>query len=94
MKRVQENQKGLKLSRTHQFWAYADDINIVKENIVTIKKNTDILLDASKEIGPEVNPENTKYMLMSRGQEAGQKHSIKIVNMSFETVGEFKYLGF
>jgi hypothetical protein len=40
-----------------------------------------------------VNPEKTKYMLMSLWQKAGQRHSIKIVNRSFEDVAVFKYLG-
>jgi hypothetical protein len=35
----------------------------------------------------------TKYMLMSRSQKVGQKHSIKIVNRAFEYVAKFKYLG-
>jgi hypothetical protein len=51
------------------------------------------LLDASKEVGLEVNPEKTKYMLVSRCQKAGQRQSIKIVNGSFESVAKFKYLG-
>jgi hypothetical protein len=40
-----------------------------------------------------VNPDKTKYMLMSRCQKAGQKHSIKVANSSSDGVATFKYLG-
>jgi hypothetical protein len=60
-------------------------------NLDTIQKNTESLLDASKEVGLEVNSEKTKYMLMSR-KKAGQKHGVKIENWSFEGVAKFKYL--
>jgi hypothetical protein len=40
-----------------------------------------------------VNPEKTKYMLMSSSQKTGQKHSIKIRKRSYEDVAKFKYLG-
>jgi glycerol-3-phosphate O-acyltransferase len=73
--------------------AYADDVNIVGENIDTMQKNIKALLGASKEVGLEVNPEKTKYMLVSRCQKAGQRQSIKIGNRSSESVAKFKYLG-
>jgi hypothetical protein len=37
--------------------------------------------------------EKTKYMVMSRDQNAGQNRYIQIGNESFETVEQFKYLG-
>jgi hypothetical protein len=58
--KVQENQVGLKLNEIH--------VNLLGDNIDTIKKNTETLIDASKEVGLEINVEKTKYMLLSRHQ--------------------------
>ena len=52
-----------------------------------MKKNTEALVVASKEIGL-VNADKSEYMVMSQVQNAGWSHSIKIDNNSFETVVE------
>jgi hypothetical protein len=54
---------------------------------------TEVLSDASKEVGLEVNPQKNKFMLMSRCTKPGQNHRIKKANRSFESVTKFKYLG-
>ena len=58
-----------------------------------MKKNTEVFLFGSKEIGLEVNADKTKYMVMSHDESAGWSHNIKIDNSSFEKVEDFKYLG-
>jgi hypothetical protein len=84
---------GLKLNGTHQLLAYADDVNLLGDNIDTIKKNTETLIDVSKEVGIEINVEKTKYMLLFCHQYVGQNQGIKIANRSFGNVSQFKYLG-
>jgi hypothetical protein len=61
----------------------------VRENIHAIQETTEALSDVSKEVGLEVNPEKTKYMLMPRYQKVGQKHRIKTANRSFEEIQIF-----
>jgi hypothetical protein len=65
----------------------------VIDNIDTIKKNTETLIDASKEVSIEVNTQKTKYMLLSHHQNAGQNHDVKIADGYFENVAQFRYLG-
>jgi hypothetical protein len=57
-----------------------------------VKKNTEILIDTSKEVGLEGNSEKTKCVLVSHHQNAGQNWDIKIGNKSFEYASQFKYL--
>jgi hypothetical protein len=57
IRNIQENQVELKLNRTRQLLAYADDVNLLGDNIDTIMKNTETLMDASKEVGLKINVE-------------------------------------
>ena len=79
----------MKLNGTHQLLAYADDVNILGGSVHTVKKNAEALVAATREI----NAHKTKYVTMSRDQNAGRIHSMKMDNSSIERVEEFKYLG-
>ena len=83
--RVQVKQDSLQLNGTHQL-VYADDVNILVGSVHTIKENAEALLVASKEIGLEVNADKTKYMVMSRDQNAGRSHSMKNDNACYHSV--------
>jgi hypothetical protein len=65
-----------------QFVAYADDVNILGENMYTNKKALS-LLEASMEAGLGVD-KKTKYMLMSHHQNGGQNHNLLIANKSLK----------
>jgi hypothetical protein len=56
---------GLKLNGTRQLLAYADDVNLLGDNIISIKKNRETLIDCSKEVRLEIKVEKTKCMYMS-----------------------------
>ena len=62
-------------------------------SIHTLKENAEALVAVTREIGLEVSGHKTKYMVMSRDQNAGRIHSVRIDNSTFESVEEFKYLG-
>ncbi|KAJ4433839.1 hypothetical protein ANN_16151 [Periplaneta americana] len=93
IRKVQDNRQGLELNGLNQLLVYADDVNMLGENPQTIRENAEILVEASKAIGLEVNPEKTKYMIMSRDQNIVRNGTIKIGDLSFEEVEKFKYLG-
>jgi hypothetical protein len=59
--KVQENQVGLKLNGTHQLLVY-DDVNLLEDNIDSIKENAKTLIDPNRMVGLEENAEETKYM--------------------------------
>jgi hypothetical protein len=72
--------------------AYADDVNIPGGSINTLKENAEALVATTREIGIEVSADKTKYMVVSRDQNAGRIHSVR-TDITFKRVEEFKYLG-
>ena len=50
------------MNGNHQVLAYADDVNLTGDDIRSIEKNVDMLLDACKDIGLIVNTGKTKYI--------------------------------
>ena len=93
IRRDKVNRDGLKLNGTHQLLTYTDDVNILGESVQTVRKNAETLVAATKDTGLEVNPDKTKYMIMSRDQNARRGHSMESDNGPIEKVEEFKYLG-
>jgi hypothetical protein len=77
----------------HIIGDHAYDANTFGRSLHTIKKNTEASVIASQEIGLEVKADKTKYMVMSRDQNAGGSHDIKTDNSCFERVEQFRYLG-
>jgi biotin operon repressor len=81
IRKVQENQVGLKLNGTHQLLSYAGVMNLLGDNIDTVNKNTVTLIDACREVGLGVNVQRTKYyMLVTCHQIAGQNRDIRTAN--------------
>jgi hypothetical protein len=70
---------------------YADNMNLLGENIRDIDKNTVTSIGASKEVDLEEHTENTEYMLLSHYQNAGQNHDMKVADRYFENMRGYKF---
>jgi hypothetical protein len=71
---------------------YADDVNLLGNSVNAIKENSETLLEASRDIGLEINGEKMKYMIISCHPNSGQNQNM-IAKELFESVAKFKYLG-
>jgi hypothetical protein len=82
---------GLKLNGTHQHLAYADDVNLLRDNIDAIKKSTETLIDSSRKVGLEINAKKAKYVTISSTEcrsKLGHKNS-KLIILKCVTVQIF-----
>jgi hypothetical protein len=69
---------------------YAEDIYLLGDSLSTIKENTKTLLEASRDVGLEINSQKTKYKIMSRHLNSVKDQTVRIPNESFEIVATFK----
>jgi hypothetical protein len=76
---------GLKLNGKHPLLVWADDENLLEDNIHTTKKNAEGLIDASKDVGLQINVEKSKYILLSLHQNSDQNRDRKQDTCSSET---------
>jgi hypothetical protein len=65
---VLENQLDPMLNGTLRLLVYVNSVNPLGDKRILKRKNTEALMVASKEIGLEVNTEETKYVLLSSPQ--------------------------
>jgi hypothetical protein len=82
----------LELNGTHQLLFCVSDVNILSKNINIIKKITEALLDGSKQIGLELN-KVSKYIFMSRYQNAEQNRNVRAAKKIIKNVKYLKHLG-
>ena len=53
VRKVQETRLGLDINGTHQVLVYADDVNLIGNDIKTIKRNSEVLLNTYKDIAKQ-----------------------------------------
>jgi hypothetical protein len=58
--KVEGNQEGVKLNVTQQHLFCAHNVSLLGENINTINRSTEALLDTIKEVGLDINAVKTK----------------------------------
>jgi len=78
----------MELNVAHRPLFRADNVNILGGSFHTIKKNTKAWLIGSMEI--EVNGDKPNYTVISRDQNVGRSHNIKIDSISYEWAEQFK----
>jgi hypothetical protein len=64
-------------------WDYLIMLNCWGIVQISMKENTEILLQSCRDIGLEINAQKTKHMVMSRNPNSGQNQNIRIANESF-----------
>jgi hypothetical protein len=71
------------MNDTYQILPYEEDVNLIGDDVRTIDRNADLLLNAGKDIGLAENTEKTKYMEVGCHQGMMANEHIKVRSNSF-----------
>jgi len=55
------------------------DINLMDEDVYNVRKNTEVLINANKEIFLQIKVAKTKYIFLSRDENIGRNFDMNIV---------------
>jgi hypothetical protein len=72
IRKAQQNKEWSKLSGVCQLLCYANCVNLLGENVNTVKKETESLLVTGMEVDLEINAEEIKNVILSCNWVAGQ----------------------
>jgi hypothetical protein len=67
---VNGNEIGLKLNGTRQLLAYIEEVNLLGDNIDTINRNMETIIDVSKEVSREVKVKTSIYYCLCTRMQA------------------------
>jgi len=81
------------LNVLNQQFVYADDVDLIGDDVDALHSNTDVLVEACDEIGVQVNLNRTRYMITSRNTGNEGNKIIRIRDEVIEKVNKFIYLG-
>jgi len=79
------------LNGLNQLFVYADDVDLIGDDIETLQSNTDVLVKACDEIGLQVNLEKTQYILSRNIGNNGNRY-ITIKNEKINNLNIWKHI--
>lgn len=84
--------EGIKLQNSAiPLLAYADDIVLMDESQVGVKRLCERLNDAAQKVGLQINEQKTEYMII--GRQNWMDPVLEVGPFKFKRVNSFKYLG-
>jgi len=93
LQQVKKSDVGIKIGKTINILAFADDVVIMAENIQDLKELTKTLIEETKKVGLTINEKKTKFMKINREQDVLREEELNVENYKFGEVKHFTYLG-